>query len=245
MQTELIASVTSRGPTLALLAALMAERAHSDDDQDQPGCSGARRIQPRDAREAEDAPLPPPPAVLTERPRINTGRYAVINPRETGSAKKEGVPSRGFSSRVEVRHFSSSRPAVRPRTALIVEDDEIIRETLAGALEDEGFEVMTASTLGRAHYILFESRHPIGVVVLDLGMPDGDGETLVEALHARDAKSTPVVLLSAMSERGEELAARFSLQFVSKPFDLTIVAATVLVAFENDVRPQLSARGPR
>lgn len=226
----------------------MAERAHSDDDQDQPGRSGARRIQPQEAREpreAEDAPLPPPPAVLTHRPRIHTGQYAVINPRETATTKKEGVTSRGVSSRMEVRQFSGSRPAVRPRTALIVEDDEIIRETLAGALEDEGFEVMTASTLGRAHYILFESRHPVGVVVLDLGMPDGNGETLVEALHARDAKSTPVVLLSAMSERGEELAARFSLQFVSKPFDLTIVAATVLVAFENDVRPQLSARAPR
>ena len=150
-----------------------------------------------------------------------------------------------MSDGIDVRKYSGTRPAIRHRTALIVEDDESIRDTLTGLLEDEGFEVMTASTLGRAHYVLFESRHPVGVVVLDLGMPDGDGETLVEALYARDAKSIPVVVLSAMTERASKLAARFSLQFLSKPFDVAMVAAMVLVAFENDVRPHLAGRRAR
>ena len=75
------------------------------------------------------------------------------------------------------------RRAVRPRTALVVEDDEAIRKTLAGLLEDDDFEVMTAATLVRARYILLESRHQVGVMVLDLGMPDGDGEALLVAMH--------------------------------------------------------------
>lgn len=132
---------------------------------------------------------------------------------------------------------SGMRPATRHRTALVIEDDETLRDALTGLLEDEGFEVMTASTITRASYILFESRHPVGVVVIDLGMPDGDGAHLVERLYERDGKSPPVVLVSAMRERVRDLAARYGLPHLSKPVDLNLVATTVNVAFENDIRP--------
>jgi len=132
---------------------------------------------------------------------------------------------------------------VRPRTALVVDDDETTRVALAGLLEDENFEVITASTLERARYVLFESRHPVGVLVLDLAMVDGDGETLLGAVYANDEKSVPTVVISADRPRGERLAARYGIAFARKPFDVNVLAAMVAVAFENDVRPQLrSAR---
>lgn len=134
---------------------------------------------------------------------------------------------------------SQTRRAVRPRTVLIVEDDETVRTTLAGLLEDDGLEAMTASTLTRARYILFESRHPVGVLVLDLSLTDGDGEALLADLYENDEKSVPAVILSADRQRAIRLADAYGIPFVTKPFDLQEVAATVAVSFENDVRPHL------
>lgn len=125
---------------------------------------------------------------------------------------------------------------------MVVEDDPALRESLASLLEDEKFEVMTAATLTRARYILFESRHPVGVMLLDLGMPDGDGAALLTELYANDAKSIPTVLLSATTERVADLATTFGVPFLTKPCDLGVVAATVTMAFDNDVRPHLRAR---
>jgi DNA-binding response OmpR family regulator len=129
------------------------------------------------------------------------------------------------------------RRSKRARSALVVEDDAATRTSIAELLEDEGFDVMTASTLERARYILFESTHPVGVMVLDLGMPDGDGERLIEELCLQDNKSAPVVLLSASGERAAQLGTRYGLPTIAKPFDLAVVAATVTMAFDNDVRP--------
>lgn len=137
------------------------------------------------------------------------------------------------------RTSSGVRAAVRARTALVIEDDATIRESLANLLEDEEFEVMTASTLQRARYILFESSHPVGVVVLDLGMPDGDGAALAEELCERDQQSVPVVLLSADGIRAEKLAVSLGIPSIAKPYDADRTAAAITMAFENDVRPYL------
>jgi DNA-binding response OmpR family regulator len=133
------------------------------------------------------------------------------------------------------------RPSVRHRAALVVEDDATLRDTLAGLLEDEGFEVMTAKTIERARYILFESRHPVGVAIVDLGLPDGDGEGLITTMYANDARSIPTVLISATRERVSKLASAYGLPFLTKPFDLALAAATVVTTFDNDVRPHLRA----
>lgn len=136
-----------------------------------------------------------------------------------------------------VKNVSGQRRALRPRTALVVEDDPTIRQALAGLLEDDGFEVMSAATLERARYILFESSHPVGVMVLDLGMPDGDGVELLRVVAQRAQPTVSVVLLSATPERVQKIANEYAVPFLTKPFDLNVVAATIGAAFENDVRP--------
>jgi len=137
----------------------------------------------------------------------------------------------------DVKKLSGSQRVVRPRTALVVEDDTTINATLAGLLEDDGFEVMTAATVERAKYILFESHHPVGVMVLDLGMPDGDGQTLLEEMYEHDDCCVPTVLVSGLPARASALASEYSIPYVGKPFDLQQVAATVAVSYDNDVRP--------
>ena len=139
----------------------------------------------------------------------------------------------------EIAMAMTSHSDPRVRSVLIVEDDPTISTALVGLLEDENFEVMTASDLRRARYVLFESRHPVGVLVLDLALPDGNGEDLLAEMSQR-AVAPPTVLVSAIAERAERAAVAFGLPHAPKPFDLTLVAASVVVAFDNDLRP----RGP-
>jgi two-component system OmpR family response regulator len=127
-------------------------------------------------------------------------------------------------------------PAVR--TALVVEDDNVIRKAFAELLEDEGFEVMTASTLERARYILFESTHPVGVLVLDLVLPDGDGAGLLDELDHMGIRAPACVVLSAAVARAKPLALSHGIPLLTKPFDVEVAVPTVVVAFENMIRPR-------
>ncbi len=135
------------------------------------------------------------------------------------------------------------RTSTHPRTraALVVEDDATIRDTVAALLEDEGFEVTTATTLARARHVLFESKHPVSVVLLDLSLADGDGAPLVEELHRAGARSPALVLLSASPQRLIPLATTFAVPYVMKPFDVGVLATTVAVANDQRMQPHQGA----
>ena len=86
---------------------------------------------------------------------------------------------------------------------LIVEDEADIRRFVRLALENEGHEVLEASTLKRG---LMEAgtRRP-DLIILDLGLPDGDGVYLIRDLRAWSAM--PVIVLSARSGEEEKIVA--------------------------------------
>lgn len=130
------------------------------------------------------------------------------------------------------------------RTVLVVEDDPTIAAAIAGVLGDEGFEVFVAGDLRRARELAVDSARAIGVLVLDLGLPDGSGEELLEILCKLD-RAPPTVLVSADPQRAERAAAAYGLPFASKPFDLALVAASVAVAYENGLRPRPPGGGTR
>lgn len=131
------------------------------------------------------------------------------------------------------------------RTALVVEEDNTLRVSLARLLEDEGFEVMTAPTYSRAQYVLFDSDHAVDVVLLDLSLLYGGGEQIVERLE-RCAVSPSVVVTSLDARKSASFAATYGLPFLAKPYDMNIVAATVLAAADHDMRPRLrSVSGSR
>lgn len=127
---------------------------------------------------------------------------------------------------------------ISARAALVVEDDPVIRRSLGELLEDERFEVTTAPTLEHARDVLFRSEHRVGVVLLDLALPDGDGEALLVELERLGPRAPAVVLTSAHAFRAVPLAITNGIPQVSKPYDLTVVAATVTVAYENAIRPR-------
>jgi len=85
---------------------------------------------------------------------------------------------------------------------LIVEDDPQIRRFLRLALESEGCTVQEA---GRLDVGLAASRLGPDLVLLDLGLPDGDGLDFVRAFRPRS--TAPVVILSARGQEQDKVAA--------------------------------------
>jgi two-component system response regulator TctD len=99
---------------------------------------------------------------------------------------------------------------------LVVDDDADILEALTAVLEDR-HEVATAHNGLQALTLL--QTQSFDAVVLDLMMPQMDGETLIE--HMRQAAiAVPVVLASASADI-TVLADRLGVEHVSKPYDVS------------------------
>ena len=99
---------------------------------------------------------------------------------------------------------------------LFVEDEPSISEPFSAALTREGFDPVVAGTLAEARSAVAQ-RVP-DLVLLDLGLPDGDGRDLCRELRA--ASDVPIIVLTA---RGTELERVLGLElgaddYVVKPF---------------------------
>ncbi|MCK2183933.1 response regulator transcription factor [Halomonas getboli] len=101
---------------------------------------------------------------------------------------------------------------------LLIEDDRALAEALTEALGDAGLLVESAGTGGEGDYLLRTERYD--AVVLDLGLPDGDGTRWL-AQWRDDGIDLPVLVLTAR-ERWSDKAAGFSAgadDYVTKPFE--------------------------
>jgi two-component system, OmpR family, KDP operon response regulator KdpE len=114
---------------------------------------------------------------------------------------------------------------------LVVEDDREIRSLLQVSLAVEGFDVQSAVSLSEATALL---RHSLpDIVVLDLGLPDGDGVQLVREL--RKSRSTPVIVVSARHQEAQkiELLDAGADDYLSKPFSVGELLARMRVALRH------------
>jgi len=111
--------------------------------------------------------------------------------------------------------------AVAHHKILVVEDDHLIREAIAEALDEEGFEVLEAANGREALDKLHAER--ASLVLLDLMMPIMDGWSFREAqLHDPEISNIPVVVLSALKDQSVPAERHFS-----KPCDLDELLDTV------------------
>lgn len=83
---------------------------------------------------------------------------------------------------------------------LIIEDEAKIAEIISGYLQREGFSVMTASTGKEALKLL---SGPIDLVILDLMLPDMDGEDICRLI--REGSDVPVIMLTAKSAEEDKI----------------------------------------
>lgn len=111
---------------------------------------------------------------------------------------------------------------------LAVDDDPAILRTLSINLRARGYDVETAGD-GRSALQIVDERMP-DVVILDLGLPDLDGVTVLKRLRAY--AQVPVVVLSARHESDDKVEAldEGADDYVTKPFDIEELLARVRAA---------------
>jgi CheY-like chemotaxis protein len=106
-------------------------------------------------------------------------------------------------------------------TILIVDDELIIREMIAGLVEDMGHTPLTASDGRSALALLEAARRPPALVITDLMMPHVNGAALARELKASARfRHVPIVLMSAACHSHYASAAD---HFLPKPFELEAI----------------------
>ncbi len=117
------------------------------------------------------------------------------------------------------------------RTILVVEDEPTLRETLADALEGEGFRVVSAAD-GREALARFRGERP-DLVLLDLMLPELSGIEVARIIRAESG--VPIIMLTARDSEidkvvGLELGAD---DYVTKPFSLRELSARIRALFRR------------
>jgi two-component system KDP operon response regulator KdpE len=126
---------------------------------------------------------------------------------------------------------------------LLVEDDPALREMLRDAMTVEGYKVYTAASLQEGMLLLTHAKRDDGVdgvddvgidlILLDLGLPDGGGEVILEAVRRHD--SIPVMVISARQDDGLKIGLldQGADDYLVKPFSIGELLARMRVALRH------------
>jgi two-component system KDP operon response regulator KdpE len=122
----------------------------------------------------------------------------------------------------------------RPRV-LVIDDEPQIHRFLTPALEAEGFESLRALTGGAGLAELAHRTAP-DAVILDLGLPDLDGQDVL--IKARAIYTGPILILSARDKEGEKITAldNGADDYVEKPFGVGELLARLRAAMRNKLK---------
>jgi two-component system KDP operon response regulator KdpE len=109
--------------------------------------------------------------------------------------------------------------------AILIEDEPQIRRFVRLALEAEGWQVVEADTARRG--LLDAGTRKPDLLVVDLGLPDGDGLDLIR--DVRGWSNVPIVVLSARSDESDKIAAldAGADDYLTKPFGVGELLARV------------------
>jgi two-component system KDP operon response regulator KdpE len=120
---------------------------------------------------------------------------------------------------------------VTGETILVIEDEAPMRRFLCSALTSHGFRVAEAGTIALAERLATEARP--AAVLLDLGMPDGDGLELLKRL--REWSTAPVIVLSARDREDDKVIALDvgADDYLTKPFGTSELLARIRVALRH------------
>jgi DNA-binding response OmpR family regulator len=148
----------------------------------------------------------------------------------------------GLTSHERVVNTPGYAPEWMARTILVVEDEPTLRETLADALEADGFRVVSAAD-GREALTTFRAERP-DLILLDLMLPELSGIEVTRIIRAESG--VPIVMLTAKDAEldkvvGLELGAD---DYVTKPFSLRELTARIRALFRRSEAAATAAGAP-
>ena len=116
---------------------------------------------------------------------------------------------------------------------LLCEDHPLMAEMMKGALEALGYEVDVANAAGEAHQALHTRRY--AALLLDLGLPDADGLTLVRALRAAPGtRDLPIIVVSGTVDHNGDGPLLDLVDWLEKPVDFSRLRAALQAALDRN-----------
>ena len=114
---------------------------------------------------------------------------------------------------------------------LVVEDEPPMRRFLRASLTVRGYRLLETGTVAEA--LLLASSHNPDLVLLDLGLPDGDGIDLTRKI--REWSKTPIIVISARGREDDKVAAldAGADDYLTKPFGVNELLARMRVALRH------------
>ena len=120
---------------------------------------------------------------------------------------------------------------------LLIEDEPQMRRFLRSALPAHEYRLLEATTVQEG--LMFAAGHSPDLILLDLGLPDGDG--LDATRQIREWSATPIIVLSARGQESDKIAAldAGADDYLTKPFSVGELLARMRVALRHAARAQL------
>lgn len=111
------------------------------------------------------------------------------------------------------------------KTILIIEDDENLSRGIEFTFEKDGYRAVSANSLREGRQLL-ERQQP-DLVILDLGLPDGNGMDLCKEI--RIYSKLPIIMLTACDLETDEVSGLLAGadDYITKPFSLSVLRARV------------------
>ena len=126
---------------------------------------------------------------------------------------------------------------------LIVEDDKYIINFISMSLKKEDYDYVIAKTCGEANALFYANRPDM--IILDLGLPDGDGIEIIK--NVREISKIPIIVVSARQEEEEKIQALDlgADDYITKPFSLMALVSKVnaLMRRLSKVQAQIMSSG--
>jgi two-component system, OmpR family, KDP operon response regulator KdpE len=125
-------------------------------------------------------------------------------------------------------------PAAANPLVLVIEDEIPIRQFLRNSLNEAGYRLAEADSGKRGLAVAEQS--PPDVVLLDLGLPDMDGQEVLRKL--REWLEAPIIIVSARDQEGQKVAAldHGADDYLTKPFNTGELLARIRVVLRHAAR---------